>query len=218
MRKFAPIAVFAGLMVACGACAEPPMSTVPSGPMSPDPEPGRPVELVVHADTSCSRQDVKAMHEAADTWKAQSGLLANIRIVHDLDYSSVIGLYGHTYNGDTLLTCVPEDSPEVKFHDGDGKAPSVTLGWVYPPRGMKSPGKEPVHISMVSDRLRGNSFRKSVYLHEFGHALGLAHIESFDTVMWPSTYDGKTTCLKKPDLDQFCEVHDCGTTQTFPCE
>lgn len=204
-------------VLGCGGCGVQVPPPAPE-PMTPDPGPGTKVTVVLHVDTGCPGPDIAAMYKAADIWRSQTGQLADIRFVRDLDYESVIGLYQHTYNGDNMLTCVTSDSDQVKTMDGGQEPGAFTLGWVLPARGIKAPGGGPVHVSMVSDRLRGERYRTAVYLHEFGHVLGLKHIDAFDTIMWHSTYDGKTTCLKKRDLEQFCDVHECGTTQTFPCE
>lgn len=187
-------------------------------PMSPDPEPGKVVNLTFHVDTSCPAADRAAMYKAADIWRSQTGQMANIRFVHDLDYDSIVGLYSHTYDGHNMLSCLPQDASSVKASDEASPGGAWTLGWVVPLGGIHNDAGAPVRMSIVTERCRDPKFRLSVYLHEFGHALGLKHDDYFDTIMFRSTYDGKTTCLRKRDLEAYCEVNNCGTTQTYPCE
>ena len=74
-------------------------------------------------------------------------------------------------------------------------------------------------MSFVVDRMGDfPSEFKLVCLHEMGHALGLPHVESVQSIMYPSVSPSRTTCLKQADLRAFCDVNDCGTHKMLPCE
>lgn len=74
-------------------------------------------------------------------------------------------------------------------------------------------------IWLVEDRLRSVDTKTIVAAHEFGHALGLQHVDDKSSVM-SRFYKTSTRCLTQHDLWVFCDRYTCllpqMTTQCSP--
>lgn len=174
-----------------------------------------PLTVTLHVDMDCGLNDRWAMKLAADSWKKQTNGLVDIRLVHDLNFADKDGLNDHYLYGNHLLVCLPEGSQQVV--DADARAGNRLYGWVFPGSGIHNRPERPVTVNMIPDRLH-YGVREAVYLHEFGHLVGLDHLPDSSVVMYPYSSVGSPECLKKADLDEFCRVNDCGNVKMYPCE
>lgn len=198
-------------------------ASAPQGPWVPDAEA---VRFTFHADVEFTADERAQIHAAVEKWREQTHGLADIQVVYDLDFNSISSLRGNVENH--VILRLDEEADIVKDFDcaharkagepcGAGVGPRV-LGFVYPPGGVTNTEDGPMRMGLVWDRMDpdGTVTMYGVVLHELGHALGISHLESRNSVMFPS-YSGKR-CLRTADLEAFCKVATCGNVQMLPCK
>ena len=61
---------------------------------------------------------------------------------------------------------------------------------------------------LVEDRFRTDNDEIIIAAHEFGHALGISHVEDFKSVM-SELYLPNIECLTLSDLQAFCDLYGC---------
>lgn len=169
---------------------------------------------VLHADTAFTVAERACIDRAAVIWGLQTSGQAYIRIEYDLDFDSVHSIVEHITKGSHMMKRMTEDMDEVIAEDEGARK---VLGWVTPSGGVHNPWRVPMKVAFVVDRMPDAEYFTQVVLHEFGHVLGLPHVAAINAIMFPAAIKGKTTCLKAPDLHEFCNVNIC-TRPTFPCE
>ncbi len=170
---------------------------------------------VIHADSAFSIPERNAIDDSAKVWNLQTGGLAKITIVYDLDFDSLTSIQEHISDKHHLMARMESWMSSVQDVDTYG---AKVLGWVSPSGGIHNPWKKPIFVAFVMDRMLDRAYTMQVMVHEFGHVLGLPHLASPQALMYPSIIVGRSACLKKPDLAAFCEVAECGTVQMVPCE
>lgn len=184
-----------------------------AAPMEPDVEPVDAISITLHGDTEFTPMERDALRLAAEVWRIQTGGLANINIIYDLDFDDVQSL--RRYAWEHTLVRMPSESDQVISMDCSARKdcrPSV-LAWV------KQPGKDDQYVRMflIHDRLKTQDARKQVALHEFGHVLGLGHTQDQKSIMYP-TYQPRDFCLKEADMKAFCAAHEgCKHVETYWC-
>lgn len=80
------------------------------------------------------------------------------------------------------------------------------------------------NMLLLTDRFQNDRALYKIILHEFGHLHGLEH--ALDGVMEPGIkvhpvtgkLDNDAVCLSQNDLEQFCELNECGTNAHSTCE
>ncbi len=197
------------LFVFLAACARPQIGEIAHGatpPLAP--------VLTFHMDTDFTPQERADASEAATLWNKQTGGVARLTLVFDLDFNSLNSI--ESLKDSNVIVRAESGMNLVTQADESSGCSGCVLGWMTS-GGIHNVTHDPVRGVFVADRLDDAS-RLQVMLHEFGHALGLPHIGSRQAIMYPSLQPGKSSCLKKPDLVAFCEVNECGSAQMVPCE
>ncbi len=172
-----------------------------------------PPVITLHMDTEFTAEERADANNAALLWNKQTGGVAKITLLYDLDFNSPSELERLQ---DSNLVIRAESDMRVVVAMDNGCVGCV-LGWMTS-GGLHNVGHGPINGAFVVDRIPRES-RTQVMLHEFGHALGLPHVPARQAIMYPSLQAGQSTCLKKPDLVAFCEVNECGSAQmvSFLC-
>jgi hypothetical protein len=95
---------------------------------------------------------------------------------------------------------ITSDDPVVKPWD-DKMAP----GWLI---GLADPDEAPdaITVSLVIDRLPDEQHEVWISAHEFGHTLGLHHIDDWDSIM--NKMFNQTKFPSRLDINEFCTHYD----------
>jgi len=210
MRIFA---YFLSLAMAVTACGRP----VSVSGLVPGAESVRPARAELHMDVDFTESERADAAKATDIWRKQTGGLADIRLVYDLDFNDLAGLNEHLELNHSVVVRRTSEQDSVVAADAEAQCDGCVLGWMNS-GGIHAPGHKPIHGAFVVDRFTMPGIQLQVMLHEFGHVLGLPHVEARQAIMYPSVVLGRTQCLKKSDLVAFCDVNECGSTVLYPCE
>lgn len=178
--------------------------------------------VVMHADSSFTNDERAAIIASAEQWRSQTSGLADIGLVFDGDDEA----------GDVYLRRWNSTDQEIVDKDCElseaaglphGMCVAAILGWVTPSGGIHNPWGVRPSMNLIPDRevddvgkLDKSKFM-SVVIHEMGHVLGLSHRPEPQAVMYPSQITVKT-CLRQPDLAEFCAVNVCEGYDMHPCE
>lgn len=173
--------------------------------------------LVIHMDTAFTAPERADAQRAADVWKAQTEGLASIKLVYDLDFDDLIGMQKLLDDKANVVVRYESGMNAVEAADADADCEGCVLGWMTA-GGLHNPKGSPVVGGFVVDRITAPGIQLQVMMHEFGHALGLPHVPSRQSIMYPSVHPGRTACLKQADLTAFCEVNVCSGATMHPCE
>ena len=182
-------------------------------------QPTKAASVVFHGDVDFTTQEREAIWLSAEMWSIQTSGLAQIRVVFDAELESPEWTKAHA--NDNLLGRFTSDMRIVRKHDEDPKNQGGRLmGQVSPAGGIHNPWKAPLRMFLVMDTIDDNGPEAlvSTTIHEFGHVLGVPHVQAVQAVMYPVNITHKHQCLKQPDLTAFCGVNDCGTKKMHPCE
>ncbi len=174
-------------------------------------------KLVLHMDTAFTAAERADADQAAIIWKAQTEGVADIKLVYDLDFDDLIGMQKLIDAKANLVIRYESDMYAVALSDEEADCDGCVLGWMTA-GGIHNPKNSPVYGAFVADRITKPGIRIQVMTHEFGHALGLPHVASRQSVMYPAAIPGRTACLKPADLAAFCEVNVCNGATMHPCE
>lgn len=186
------------------------------GPLVPDAEQPKAASVVLHADKDFTVAEREVMYSAAAIWSRQTSGVADIQLVFDVDFESLMGLQEHVKNGHNLVLRA-ESWMDMVIREDASVGHGVVLGWMTA-GGIHNPGRLPVTGVFVEDRLEDRNVALQTVIHEFGHVLGLPHVPSVQSIMYPGIIRSRKACLKRPDLAAFCQVNDCGTSKMLPCE
>lgn len=209
------------LMVACApvnpAYRQPTAKTA-LGAMVPDAEDLKPASVTLHMDVDFTHQEREDLATAVGVWSRQTSGLAAIWLIYDLDFGDMLGLQEHVFQDHNTVVRLTEGLMSVASADLEAHCGACVLGWMTN-GGIHNEHHTPVHGAFVVDRLTTQNRRVQVFIHEFGHVLGLAHVAQRHAIMYPSIVEGRSTCLKKPDLVEFCAVNNCPPSALLlPCE
>lgn len=164
--------------------------------------------LHFHADVAFTPDERKTINQAAELWRHGTEGLAAISVDYDLDFNSVTSLKEHQENdviirGDSGMRVFQENG------EWDG-----TLGMAPPWGGLHSRSEGPIRMVLVVDKMTELSVFLSTTVHEFGHTLGLSHVESPYAIMYAHRMRDEDlnhkVCLTQADLTEFCRVNTCG--------
>ncbi len=171
--------LFLALILALTSCAPkviPPRVTVAT--LLPDAEQTREPKVVLHMDTAFSPEERANAATAADTWYKQTGGLAQITLVYDLDFDDLVGMNQLFTSGANLVVRRDSDDTIVQASDAESDCEGCVLGWMNA-GGLHGPGHQPIHGAFVVDR--HPELQLAVMLHEFGHVLGVAHVGAYQS-------------------------------------
>lgn len=206
LRK-AFITLFAVILVlfsGCGAkCPTPPRLTYTGGPI---------IDVHVYVAPEFTERERANIVNGVLMWeRATNGLVTWHLIAYDpakpppppegrvdgVEHRSV--LFRRATSGDDW----------VKKWDADHK-PKTLLGLC-----QGDSLKELTWLWLVENRLTTERAETIIAAHEFGHALGLDHIEDKASTM-SEFYNTSVQCLTVKDLQAFCKKHDCNATLMTP--
>ncbi len=157
------------------------------------------IHQTVYLDSNFTPHEVELITEAANEWTKETHNVASYTIITNFDTSTYKHLKHNKYN--LVVFKVSRYTDYIKSKD-EGKD-CCTLG--YYDESNVGP-----FISIVWDRLMfaTDDYYRGVVLHEFGHALGLAHREIENTIMHP--HMNKSSLHLSPlDIEYFCEKYTC---------
>ena len=185
--------------------------------MVPDAEDLKPAQVTLHMDTDFTPSEREDLATSVGIWSRQTSGLAAIWLIYDLDFNDLIGLQDHAFRDHNTVVRLTSELMSVASADLEAGCVGCVLGWMTN-GGIHNERHVPVRGAFVVDRLLTQNRRVQVFIHEFGHVLGLSHVTQRHAIMYPSIAEGRTTCLKQPDLKEFCSVNECGHALLLPCE
>lgn len=137
----------------------------------------REFELVMHADDAFP-EDVRAqLDSAAAAWVDLTEGNVRIKLVYDLDFSSVENLKSHKVGTHALVIGLLSDMKLAQELDKHFASPGVE-----PLAATVTPAGEPSLVFLIVDRIPRAQFRE-VMTHELGHVIGLPDLPTFGDVM-----------------------------------
>lgn len=215
MKSLAATAASLVLALGCISCkaTSPSVKTLLASEVPDASEPMR-AHAELHMDADFNDFERSVIADAVKIWKIQTGGLADISVVYDLDFNSILNIQEHTEKDHHTVVKLEAWMPQVQAMDGDGKV----LGWMGPTGGIHNPWHKPIHGAFVPERWTDREYSLQVVIHEFGHVLGVPHSPAVQGIMYPHIVSGRKACLKTSDLAAFCQVNTCGTAKMVPCE
>jgi len=193
------IACVSMLISGCGAhrCPVPPRLSVQGRPI---------VDVHVYvAPEFTERERVNIINGILMWERATSGLV----VWHMLPYDPAHppppprGKHDGIEERSVLFRRAVSEDPWVVKWDAD-HAPKKTLFGLCQGNSLK----ELTWLWLVENRLTTPEAETIIAAHEFGHAIGLDHVEHKDSVM-SEFYNTATKCLSPDDLNEFCKKHGC---------
>lgn len=208
VTKAAALVVLLALLALCGCGHVKSPAIITEG----NPVATAPASVVLHGDVDFTADEQSKVLLAAELWRVQTGGLADIQVVFDARLTDP----AWSCNGCSLLGRFTSEDKLVQ--EADEASEGQLLGRVSPSGGIHNPWKRPVLMLLVADRLHDGDRWMAATVHEMGHVLGLPHVSSPQSVMFPIYIRHAHACLKRHDLVTFCQVNDCGHTEMHPCE
>lgn len=161
--------------------------------------------MAVFVASDFSEDERILLLSSIDMWSRATGDLIRWHVVdHQLTRSPIQHANGPLLVNVNCYRGQP-DAPWVREWDGVHAASRLKL---LGRRSFDDSRQTLASIWLVEDRLGDDNARRLIGAHEFGHALGLNHVKDKRSVM-SEVYDGKTTCLSRDDLVEFCNKFGC---------
>ncbi len=160
--------------------------------------------ITLYIDRTFDEMETDAIMKAAWEWSTATNHIIEYDIIQLPTKEKI------KYKDSVFVVKKSPDDPQIVLMDFTGH--NETLG-VYEKHYLPT-------ISIVSERLTDSNY-KEIVLHELGHSLGLAHLESLDdldALMYPYTNmkleDGTiiptgSEFITQKDLVQFCKLYHC---------
>lgn len=200
------VALFATCLAACN------VNLCPEGPSVPDVD--LKIDVNVHIDDGFSSRERTNIIKGVTMWER----VAEGRL--DWRINDTVSVEHPVDDVNTMLRSVvflkAKSSDEWVKQWDEAKKPIVLLGFCENIVDPRIPSI--VRLWLVEDRLQGNHEEAIIAAHEFGHALGLHHVDDNKSVM--STFLNKEIrCISKHDVNEFCDVFGCRTGKRMqpPC-
>ncbi len=170
--------------------------------------------LLMHGDVSYQPQERTCVESSAETWRYQTNVLADVQVVWDFDSADPKSV--HSLRNNHRILRWTSAHPIVQEMDGPGWN---LLGLVNTLDGPEQNYSKPIEMSLVMDRLQDGHVCRLTAIHEFGHVLGVPHLENYvANIMYPSIHPARKDCLKREDLLMYCFVNHCGNVTMKVCE
>lgn len=201
-KFFFCITILAILMLVVVSCSEYPTYPTNSSP------PYSYSHRNVYADINFSDKERDILISALDEWNCSTNHIVNLVYMGRIDKEYSNGLNPDT---DIFVKRTSESDPIVKYLDKGENGGMVVVGYFqdindeYTPQDLHN---LTARIYIVPSRVYDYGKYKSLFIHEFGHSIGLYHLKIEGTVMWPAL-DKASINLTKDDLINFCDLYHC---------
>jgi hypothetical protein len=167
--------------------------------------------MVMHADTSFTEQERGCMIDAAYQWSAQTNGIVDTRFEFDYDSKSTWSKINHARHHRVERWLSDDENTK----EADKAIGGYILGQAS---GDIHSTVSPAEMRLVVDRFESDRVCKLVVLHELGHVYGMDHIEGPENIMFKQIGRQRNTCLRTPDLREFCKHNECGKVELKGCE
>lgn len=175
--------------------------------------------VTFHADRDFTDVERQCLVEAADKVAEQTSGLVNIEVEFDYNVHSTTDTFRHRVTNRIVrwTSSTPEvletDAALTEEHGTPWKLMGQTNGV-----SIFNVLRRPIEVRLVADRLPTKHICILTAMHEFGHALGVGHLESSKgNIMYPSVEPERSACFKAADLGAFCERYGCRLEDMKPC-
>lgn len=155
------------------------------------------VNFDIYISDQFNANDVELINEATREWEEKTDHLITYHIYYNFDLSNVSDIRYRSHSLVFIKLSKYDKITQQIDKDHGGKVLGLFDGTGMVPR-----------IFLMSDRLLGAEYERSVILHELGHFEGLTHSEIENTLMYPSQ-DKSSKHITKDDLKAFCKKWRC---------
>ena len=164
----------------------------------------RSFDVTVHISDEFSDNERKNIIDGVKVWERSLGDRLTWRAVTIAD-NVVPNQRNRVVNGTRLMSVVYRrastvDPLVVEWDEENGKS---LLGMC-----IGDPDDDTLLVWMVESRLTTPTMESLVSAHEFGHALGVEHVDDKKSLM-SEDFDSSVRCLSDHDVESFCESRGC---------
>lgn len=182
---------------------------------------GREPALVWHVDERFSDDERTCIEDAADQWRTHTKGLVNYTFEYDYDPMSTRDRLKHRLNHRIVMWKEGEEdlakadrSVQERDKSPDSRIYGRTNGVDITQKFART-----MEIALVPTRIfPDKNLCEVVMAHEFGHTLGIDHLNHKYALMYAHADYRATACPKKADMNAFCALNNCEDHNVTWCE